>query len=205
MAAAMAEVMDSAAVAVDLAAAAMDSTAEAVGPTAEVIDIMAEATDPMEEAMDIIAGAMDTAETTGIMATMEDTVDTTGIAATMDITVTGGRGSMALVGVIRGTGIRTMDIPITAPTTIRPMATRMAATTAAATTAALTTEMTMPPVPKWPSCNADFRGLAITQVLSMESWVLPRDEQFAPTHATVGIEKGHSHCNPECLTMVAET
>ena len=141
-------VMDPTAEAEDLLAEVKDIMAEATDPTEEAVDITAAATDPMEEAMDIMAGAMDTtAKTAGIMATTADTVDTTGIVDTMDITVTGGRGSTALVGAIHGTpGIRTMAIPM-APTTIRTMATRLGATPAAIT-AARTTEMAMPPLQK---------------------------------------------------------
>jgi acetylornithine deacetylase/succinyl-diaminopimelate desuccinylase-like protein len=99
------------------------------------------------EGMGTTAVAMaTTAETTGIMATTVDIIDTTGMVTTMDITVTGGRGSMALAGVIHGTpGMGAMDIPITALTTIRAMATHMGAITAA-TTAAPTTAMATPTV-----------------------------------------------------------
>jgi hypothetical protein len=153
MEAVTAEAMDSAAAAMDSTAAAVDSaaamgsTVEAVGSTVEAVGSTAEVMDTMVEVMGTTAEVMDTmAETIGIMATTEDTADTTGIVDTTDIMVAGGRGSTALVGVIRGTpGIRAMDIPITGPITIRPMATRTGATMAAIT-AALTTEIGMPPV-----------------------------------------------------------
>jgi hypothetical protein len=177
-----AEVMDSAAAAMGLMAEATDLMAEPVGSMAEAADTTVEAMGTMEDTADTTVEAMGTTDTAD---TTEDTIDP-GIVATMDITVTGGRGYLALAGVIRGTrGMGTMDIPITAPTTIRPMATRMGGTPAAIT-AGLTTEMAMSPLQKWPSCNADFRGLAITQVLSMESWALRPGEQFALTNATVG-------------------
>ena len=113
-------------------AAAMASTAVAM--------------DSMVEVMATTADTMDTmAETAGIMATMAETMDTTGMVTTMDITVAGGRGSTAQAGVIRGTPMGAMDIPITALITIRAMGTRMGAITAA-TTAAPTTTMDMPPV-----------------------------------------------------------
>jgi hypothetical protein len=90
--------------------------AEATYSTAaEAMDFMAEATASMAAGVGIMPQAVATT-----VDTTDTTEDTTGII-TMDITAVG-RGFLASDGVIHGTGIRTIGIPTTAPTTIATMA-----------------------------------------------------------------------------------
>jgi hypothetical protein len=62
------------------------------------------------------------------------------------------------------TGMVTMAMMMGRPAMITDLATRLRVPTAAIT-AARTKEMTIPPIQKWPSCNADLRRLGITLAL----------------------------------------
>lgn len=112
---------------VAVTAAATDFTAEeAMDSTVEAVDSMVEAMVSTEAATDIMAMV-----TTVIMVTTA-TMATTTIMGT-HIIAAGIRGSGALVGAIRGTGIRPMGIPTTVImiriTTLTPATTEIPVTT----------------------------------------------------------------------------